>query len=62
LIAARMRVWVLAQLECGPAKVQKRVSFCGATFGAHGQHDMRTFYGPEEDVGGDVDVGPAPDA
>jgi hypothetical protein len=37
-----MMVWVLAQLECGPAKVQKRVSFRGATFGARGQHGMRT--------------------
>ena len=57
-----MMVWVLAQLECGPAKVQKRVSFRGATFGARGQHGMRTFRGPEEDVGADFDVGPAPNA
>jgi hypothetical protein len=57
-----MMVWVLAQLECGPAKVQKRVSFRGATFGARGQHGMRTFRGPEEDVGAEFDVGPAPDA
>jgi hypothetical protein len=55
-------VWVLAQLECGPAKVQKRVSFRGATFGARGQHGMRTFRGPEANVGTDFDVGPAPDA
>ena len=50
-----MMVWVLAQLECGPAKVQKRVSFRGATFGARGQHGMRTFRGPEEDVCADFD-------
>ena len=57
-----MMVWVLAQLECGPAKVQKRVSFRGATFGARGQHGMRTSHGPEEDLGADFDLGPAPDA
>ena len=55
-------VWVLAQLECGPAKVQKRVSFRGATFGARGQHGMRTSHGPEEDLGADFDLGPAPNA
>jgi hypothetical protein len=38
------------------------VSFRGATFGARGQRGMRTFRGPEEDVGEDFDVGPAPDA
>ena len=42
--------------------MQKRVSFCGATFRARGQQRMRTFRGPEEDVGGDFDVVPAPDA
>ena len=57
-----MMVWVFAQLECGPAKVQKRVSFRRATFGARGQHGMRTFRGTEEDLDGNFDVGPAPDA
>ena len=61
-IAARMMVWVFAQLECGPAKVQKRVSFRRATFGARGQQGMRTFRGPEEDLDGNFDVGPTPDA
>ena len=42
--------------------MQKQVSFRGATFGARGQRGVRTFRGPEEDVGGDFDVGPAPDA
>ena len=41
--------------------MQKRVSFRGATFGAYGQQGMRTFRGPEEDVGGEFDVVPALD-
>ena len=57
-----MRVWGYAQLECGPAKVQRWMSFCGATIGARGQPGVRTSLGPEEDVGGEFDVGPAPDA
>ena len=42
--------------------MQKRVSFCGATFRAREQQRMRTFRGPEEDVCADFDVGPAPNA
>jgi hypothetical protein len=38
------------------------VSFRGATFRARGQQGVRTFRGPEEDVNGDFDVGPTPDA
>ena len=43
-------------------EVQKRMSFRGATFGACGQQGMRTFRGPGQDMDGDFDVAPAPDA
>jgi hypothetical protein len=38
------------------------MSFRGATFGACGQQGMRTFRGPGQDMDGDFDVAPAPDA
>jgi hypothetical protein len=57
-----MRVWVHAELECGPATVRDWMSFCGATEGARGQRGMHTFHGHEEDAGGDFDVGSTPHA
>ena len=38
------------------------MSFCGATREAAEQRGVRTLRGLEEDVGGDFDVGLAPDA
>ena len=60
-IAAGLRVWIHAELECGPAKVRKRVSFRGAACRMLGRCGMRTFCGPEENTNQDFDVGPDPD-
>jgi hypothetical protein len=42
--------------------MQMCMSFCGATREAAGQRGVRTLRGLEEDVGGNFDVGLAPDA